>query len=111
MTTIPSSPPVGVLQTFNREQVIAVATVVVFVASCKMYNIFIAAPTESYSDVDIAKFAILGVFSVFATRAAITTLFEQPIDLGAAVGIQSLPSAPVSPPPAVGIPALTKLVR
>ena len=50
-----------------------------------MYNHFIAKPKESYSDVDITKFTILGIFSVFATKGAVTTLFEKPIDLSASI--------------------------
>ena len=85
-------------------------TVVTFVVSCKMYNHFIAKPAEMYSDVDITKFAILGVFAVFSTRATVTCLFERPIDLSATVGMASTaPPGIESKPPSV--PPLVKLVR
>lgn len=107
---------VPLLKTVDRETVIAVMTVVTFVMSCKMYNHFIAKPKETFSDVDITKFAIIGVFAVFTTRAAVTALFERPIDLSASVGLSSLSpvstpagSDDVKAPPAV--PSLVKLVR
>lgn len=97
---------VPLLKSFDRETVISVLTVVTFVVSCKMYNHFIAKPKEMYSDVDITKFTIIGVFAAFATKAAVTALFERPIDLSAAVGLSS---AEAKPPPT--IPNLVKLVR
>lgn len=98
---------VPILKRFDKETVIAVMTVVTFVMTCKMYNHFIAKPKESYSDVDITKFTILGIFSVFATKGAVTTLFEKPIDLSASVGL-----APVAPDVKVTpVPSLVKLVR
>jgi hypothetical protein len=101
-----------ILKTFDRETVIAVMTVVTFVTTCKMYNHFIAKPKESYSDVDITKFTILGVFSVFATKGVVTALFERPIDLSASVGLTSsftsaTPEVKVTPK----LPSLVKLVR
>ncbi len=99
---------VPILKTFDRETVIAVMTVVTFVTTCKMYNHFIAKPKETYSDVDITKFTILGVFSVFATRGAVTSLFERPIDLPGSVGLTPS-SAEVKAAPS--IPSLVKLVR
>ena len=68
---------VPLLKSFDRETVISVLTVVTFVVSCKMYNYFIAKPKEMYSDVDITKFTIIGVFAAFATKAAVTALFER----------------------------------
>jgi len=98
-----------ILQNFNKEHVIAISTVVVFVAAVKMYNVFLAAPMESYSDVDIAKFAIIGTFAVFGTKAAITALFERSIDVGAAVGVPE--TAQIAAPQQPQIPSLTRLVR
>jgi len=101
---------VPILKTFDKETVIAVITVVTFVTTCKMYNHFIAKPKETYSDVDITKFTILGIFSFFATKGAVTTLFERPIDLSASVGLT--PS--VTPDVQVTtqtVPSLVKLVR
>ena len=98
---------VPIFKTFDRETVIAVMTVVTFVTTCKMYNHFIAKPKESYSDVDITKFTIIGIFSVFATKGAVTALFERPIDLPAAVGLtQTVPEVK-----APTVPSLVKLVR
>ena len=103
---------VPILKTFDRETVIAIMTVVTFVTTCKMYNHFIAKPKESYSDVDITKFTILGIFSVFATKGVVTTLFERPIDLSASLGLASsftsaTPEVKVTPT----VPSLVKLVR
>jgi hypothetical protein len=100
---------VPILKTFDRETVIAVMTVVTFVTTCKMYNHFIAKPKESYSDVDITKFTILGIFSVFATKGAVTTLFERPIDLSASIGLSPSATPEVRATPTV--PSLVKLVR
>lgn len=99
----------ALLRPFDRDTVISVLTVVTFVLSCKMYNHFVAKPTEMYSDVDITKFAIIGVFAVFSTRAAVTCLFERPIDLSSAVGFPTRAPAPEVKPPAV--PSLVKVVR
>lgn len=101
---------VPILKTFHRETVIAVMTVVTFVITCKMYNHFIAKPKETYSDVDITKFTILGIFSVVATKAAVTALFEKPIDLSASVGLSpsATPEVKVTTPT---VPSLVKLVR
>lgn len=103
---------VPILKTFDRETVIAVMTVVTFVTTCKMYNHFIAKAKESYSDVDITKFTILGVFSIFATKGAVTALFERSIDLSASVGLApsftpATPEVKVTPT----VPSLVKLVR
>lgn len=98
---------VPLLKHLNKETVIAVMTVVTFVTTCKMYNHFIARPKEVYSDVDITKFAIIGVFAVFSTRAAIISLFERPIDLSATIGVQPSPSESKTPV----VPSLVKLVR
>ena len=100
---------VPILKTFDREIVIAVMTVVTFVTTCKMYNHFIAKPKESYSDVDITKFTILGILSVFATKGAVTTLFERPIDLSASVGLT--PSVTPEVKATSTVPSLVKLVR
>lgn len=101
---------VPILKTFHRETVIAVMTVVTFVMTCKMYNHFIAKPKESYSDVDITKFTILGILSVFVTKGAVTTLFERSIDLSASIGIAPsiTPEVKVTTP---SVPCLVKLVR
>ena len=100
---------VPLLKSFDRETVIAILTVVTFVTTCKMYNHFIAKPKETYSDVDITKFAIIGVFAVFATRAAVTALFERPIDLSTSIGLPSsiTPTNDAKP----SVPSLVKLVR
>ena len=100
---------VPILKTFDRETVIAVTTVVTFVMTCKMYNHFIAKPKETYSDVDITKFAILGIFSVFVTKGAVTALFERPIDFSASVGLAPSATEVKMTPPAV--PSLVKLER
>ena len=102
---------VALLQTFSRENVIAVLTVVTFVITCKMYNHFIALPQESYSDVDITKMALIGVFSVFATRGAVTALFERPIDISSALGAPSQSVTPIVPESPPAVPSLVKLVR
>ena len=100
---------VPILKTFDRESVIAVMTVVTFVTTCKMYNHFIAKPKETYSDVDITKFTILGIFSVFATKGAVTALFERPIDLSASIGLPPSVTSEVKATP--NVPSLVKLVR
>ena len=101
---------VPILKTFDRETVIAVMTIVTFVMTCKMYNHFIAKPKETYSDVDITKFTILGIFSIFATKGGVTALFEMPIALSASVGLtpSTTPDVKATTP---SVPSLVKLVR
>ena len=99
------------LRTCDRDTVITVATIVVFVLSCKMYNHFIARANESFSDVDITKMVIIGIFSIFATRAAITALFEQPISLRATATLTSPPTVVDALPVTGTAPQLTRLVR
>tara|TARA_Y100001936_G_C16085309_1_gene681228 strand:+ start:1085 stop:1393 length:309 start_codon:yes stop_codon:yes gene_type:complete len=99
----------ALLHGFQRENVIAVLTIVTFVVSCKMYNHFIAQPQETYSDVDITKMTILGIFSVFTTRAAVTALFERSIDVSSALGAHS--TTPMAPDPPPRLPSLVKVVK
>tara|TARA_Y100000748_G_scaffold284383_1_gene266109 strand:+ start:663 stop:1001 length:339 start_codon:yes stop_codon:yes gene_type:complete len=104
-----SMPEGGLLRSYDRETVISIATVVTFVICCKMYNHFFALPTETYSDADITKMALIGILATFASRAAITALFERPIDVGSALGARATtePSAPEAP----RVPQMTRLVR
>jgi hypothetical protein len=102
---------VALLQTFPRENVIAVLTVVTFVLTCKMYNHFFALPQETYSDVDITKMALIGIFSVFVTRGAVTALFERSIDISSALGATSHSVTPIVPEPPPAVPSLVKIVR
>jgi hypothetical protein len=88
----------------DRETVIAVLTVVTFVVACKMYNHFFAKPKETYSDIDITKMTIIGIFAVFATRAAVTCLFERRIDFASSLEAPSSEDFPK-------LPVMTRLVR
>lgn len=100
------------LSGLDKDTVIAGLSVVAFVALCKLYNIFLSHPKEHFSDLAIAKLAILGILACAVTRACVTALFEQSIDVSSvitgAMAKQEGASTPVSPP---GIPKLTRLVR
>ena len=94
--------------------VIAVTSVILFIALCKAYNVFIAKPKEHVTDLTIAKMAILGVISVLFARVSITTLFEQRLSFTSAVGIEQgngaafIPKLDVAAPPPP--PRLTRVV-
>ena len=103
------------LSGLDKDTVVAGLSVAAFVALCKLYNIFLSHPKEYFTDLAIAKLAILGILACVVTRASVTALFEQSIDMSSAItgplgmmGKQEGVSAPLHPP---GIPKLTRLVR
>jgi hypothetical protein len=78
--------------------VIAGASVVMFILMCKAYNIFLAKPKEQFSDLIIAKMAIIGIAATVLARVVITTLFEQRLSFASAVNLGA-PGAPSSGAP------------
>lgn len=117
MTSVPQlSKPL--LSGIDKDTVIAGSTVVVFVSLCKLYNIFLSHPKEYFSDLAIAKLALLGIMACVVTRACITALFEQSIDVSSTVkgtfGIMSKQDEATmtsSPTLTSTIPKLTRIVR
>lgn len=94
-----------ILSAVHKDTVVFVTSVVVFVAACKLYNIFMATPSESFSDVEISKVALIGIMSVVLTRVSIGALFEQSVDIRGLIGLSPRVSS-VSV-----IPQMTRLVR
>ena len=101
------------LSGLDKDTVIAGISVVAFVALCKLYNIFLSHPKEYFSDLAIAKLAILGILACVLTRAGVTAFFEQSIDVSSAIGLMAKQeeAAATLPPLHPGIPKLTRLVR
>lgn len=103
------------LSGLDKNTVIAGLSVVAFVALCKLYNIFLSHPKEYFSDLAIAKLAILGILACTVTRACVTALFEQSIDVSSVItgplGMMAKQEGASTPPPPPGIPKLSRLVR
>jgi hypothetical protein len=115
----PSSPPPvlsrPLLSGIDKDTVIAGLTVVAFVGLCKLYNIFLSHPKEYFSDLAISKLAILGILACVVTRACVTALFEQSLDVSSVIsgplGFLSKQDPPSQPLAAEGIPRLTRVMR
>lgn len=104
------------LSALDKDTIVAGLSVVAFVSLCKLYNIFLSHPKEYFSDLAIAKLAILGVLACALTRACVTVLFEQSLDVTSvltekmvSMRTQETPSITTQSPQHV--PKLTRLVR